>query len=122
MRCYGRRETNNGDIDKKNSQVAETSVFRAESLPTPYTMAFIDSDQDEVGLELVRVFRGMALEMLGGIHEHLWGGIYYLEVAVVDFFPQSRLSRHVRFGKGDGSQLELCAFVNLWSQSHLGEF
>ena len=87
MRCYGRRETKERDIDKSFSQVAETSVLRAESLPAPYAMAFIDSDQGEVCLELVGLFGGMALEMLSGIHEHLWRGIYYLEVAVVDFSP-----------------------------------
>ena len=88
MRCYGRRETKERDIDKDFSQVTETSVFRAESLPAPYAMAFIDSDQDEVCLELVVFFDGMALEVFSGIHEHLWRGIYYLEVAVVDFSPQ----------------------------------
>jgi hypothetical protein len=85
-------------------------------------MAFIDSDQDEVCLELVVFFDGMALEMLSGIHEHLGRGVYYLEIAVVDFSPQCRVCLHLRTGKGDGSQFELRACVNLWSQSHLGEF
>ena len=96
--------------------VAETSVFRTESLPAPYAMAFVDSDQDEVRLEVVRFFHSMALEMFSGIHEHLWRRIDYLEVAVVDFPPQYRFCLHVGGGKGNGSELEFRAFVNLSSQ------
>ena len=44
-----------------------------------------------------------------------------MEVAVVDFLPQSRVCLKVRGGKGDGSELETRAFVNLSSQSFHAE-
>ena len=59
----------------------------------------------------------MALEMFSGIHEHLWRGIDYLELAIVDFPPQCRFCLHVQAGKGNGLKLVFRTFVNLSSQS-----
>ena len=79
-------------------------------------MAFVDSYEDEVPLELVLAFRGVTLEMKIGIKDHLWRSIDYLEVSIVDFPPQPRVLRDIRRCQGNGSELVLSAFVNLPSQ------
>ena len=100
-------------MDKDFSQLANMSVLWTEPLPAPDAMAFVDSDEDEVCLELVSAFDGVALEMT--IH-HLWRSINDLEVAVVDFAPECRDARDVRGCKGNGSDIVLSAIVNLPSQ------
>ena len=48
------------------------SVLRTEPTPALDAMAFVDSDEHQVRLELVLASQSLALEMTTGIEDHLW--------------------------------------------------